>query len=295
MDDYDDDPPPPVPTFSEGSTTGRRGANSKAAASRASALKSAISIASKASAIISSSSQQSSRSSIKLSSTNAQVSNINKEKSTVPKIPFKPPLPRPILIPTPEVKPHSIEPIIPVKPIPRPQPRYVPEIKPLNQQASSILTSINKYIHEPLLPQSHVVIPDKPQVSTAMTSILNYRNQPPVNLPNNYAATIQKARSSKKEMLALVELPVNLPPKKYNSVNFIKHSTLVEDIPFTKSLLDQLASNLKSLVNSTNKLDILDEFDNYQINLRISTEEPIHKRAFEEALRNKRVYLTSDA
>ena len=159
-------------------------------------------------------------------------------------------------------------------------------------------TSINKYIHEPLshdLPQPPVAIPDKPQISSAMASIINYKNQPSVNLPSNYGATIQKARSRKQEMLALIELPVKVSVKKYKPVNFIKHLTLIEDIPPNKSLLDQLASNLVRLVNSTNKLDILDEFDNYQIKLRISTEEPLHKRAFEEALTNKRVYLTSDA
>lgn len=297
MDDYDDEPPPPVPTFSEGSTTGRRGANSRAAASRASALKSAISIASKASAIISSSSQHASSSSIKLSN---NPSNTNRERSTLSKVPYKPPLqPRPILIPTPEIKPPTFEPKINtlLKTIPIQQPRYVPGINKLPQQQSSILASINKYIHEPLsynTVQPPLDIPVKPQVFGAMASILNYRNQPPVNLPNNYGATIQKARSRKQDMLALIELPVKLPVKKYKSVNFIKHFTSIEDIPVNQSLLEQLSSSLLRVVNSANKSDILNEFDNYQINLRISNEEPIHKKAFEEALINKRVYLTSD-
>jgi hypothetical protein len=59
MGDYDYyEEPQPVPTFSDGSTSGGRGANSRALAGRASASKSAVSAASRASAIMTASIQQ---------------------------------------------------------------------------------------------------------------------------------------------------------------------------------------------------------------------------------------------
>jgi len=40
---------------------------------------------------------------------------------------------------------------------------------------------------------------------------------------------------------------------------------------------------------------LLDEFNKYQIGLRISIEQPCHKNAVQEALATKALYLTSDA
>jgi hypothetical protein len=109
-----------------------------------------------------------------------------------------------------------------------------------------------------------------------------------------YKDAVILAGSKKQERLASLEPS---PPEQrtlYDPIKYIRHTTDSSARSIDKTALDQLAYNLSSVLRNTDKTLILDEFNKYQINARILIEEPLHKTAFQQALANKRTYLTSD-
>lgn len=279
MDDYDyDDETPSVPTFSEGSVARRRGAISRAAASRAFASKSAISIASKASAIISASIQTTSTTSIKPSN---HIHN-NQHRTIALNTPFKnipqfnPPVQK-NLAPHIDFKFPKIN-----NPIPLSQPRTPPQL-PENPK-SDLMLSINNFIQERYTPKSN-----KNEI------IYNITEELLAKLEETYRTAIEKARSRKLELLSTMEPLITELRPRYKPVKYIVYNTLTEGISINKEALEKLIDNLRTSLSLTDKVSVLDDIDKYNISLRISNEEPNHNKAFQQALINKALYLTSDA
>jgi hypothetical protein len=265
MDDYDDEQPS-VPTFSEGSIAGRRGANSRAAASRAFASKSAISIASKASAIIAASIQNTPATIIKQSN---HIHNNQHRTAALNTHNFNPFVQAAI--------PNSIDIKFPkiTNPIPLGQPQ-LPE-----NPKSDIMSSINNFIEETTTDTS---IKTEVHRNTLMEETLR--------LEEIYRRAIQSAHHRKLELLAMIQ-PLSL--QEPEGSNPVKYNALTENISINQDPLGELIDNLRTSITLITKEDVLDHIEKYQISLRISIEEPIHKKAFEEALINKTAYLTSDA
>jgi hypothetical protein len=275
MDDYDyDDEKPSVPTFSEGSIAGRRGAISRATASRASASKSAISIASKASAIIAASIQTTQTISINPSShihnNQHRTIALNTPLKNIPQ--FNPPV-----APQNDFKFHKI-----TNPIPLSQPRIPPQL-PENPKPNLML-SINNFIQERYTPKSN-----KNEI------IYNIPEELLIKLEETYRTAIKKARDRKLELLSTMDPLIMQAQPLCKPVKYIVYNTLTEDTSINKEALEKLIDNLRSSFSLTDKVTILDDLDKYQISMRISIEEPNHKRAFQRALINKALYLTSDA
>lgn len=267
MDDDYDDERPNVPTFSEGSQPLRRGVNSRAAASRASASRSAISIASKASSIIAASIQNSHTTIIKQS--NHIHSNQHRTAALNTNIfnPFvQPPITKSTGIKFPQI----------TNPIHLGQPPQLPETP-----KSDIILSMNNFIQE-----RNTVKLIKPEFDHD-TSI-----EESIRLEEIYRIAIQVAHYRKLELLAIIQPLTPQEPALYNPV---KYNTLTEDASINQEPLEELIDNLRTSVNLIDKEGILDNIEKYQNSLRISIEEPIHKKAFQQALINKTVYLTSDA
>jgi hypothetical protein len=267
MDDYDDEQPS-VPTFSEGSISGRRGANSRAAASRAFASKSAISIASKASAIIAASIQNSSTTIIKQPTRTL----INQHQ-------------------TPALNTRQFNPIqhlgVPqnsgvkfpqiTNPIPLSQPHIVSQLA--ETPKLDIMSSINNFIEERT-------------TSISSKKELDYNNS--IEEKVRYRNAIHVARRRKLQLLPKTEPLIIKERSQYKPVKYILHKSLIGDTDINHEVSEEFIDNLRTSVATMNKEAILDHINKYQISLRISIEEPIHKRAFQDALINKTAYLTSD-
>ena len=254
MGDYDYyEEPQPVPTFSDGSTSGGRGANSRAAASRASASKSAVSAASRASAIMAASIQQLPKNSI---ITSNGIRNLQ--------------------------QPHG--PAI-----------NMAAVKAAQKRSEDILRTVKP--PEPIIIKQPVNVVANIPVSTTILKPLNTdtinRNvaKSEVYTSDIYKEAVDLAYIRKQDLLLSLETPPLIQQRKYGPVKYTTYEAS-EDPVINKAVLEKLMYNISRL--QVNK-DFLDEFNKYQSELRISIEEPIHKNAFQQALTNKSVYLTSDA
>ena len=267
MDDYDDEQLS-VPTFSEGSMAGRRGANSRAAASRAFASKSAISIASKASAIIAASIQNTPTTIIRQPTrvliNQHQTAALNSNQFN--------PIVQPGLFQNNDLKFPQI-----TNPIPLSQPHTFPQIT--EPPKLNIMSSINNFIGER-------------NTSTTNIKELEYNNSIEEKLA--YRNAVEVAHHRKLELLANREPLIIKEPSQYKPVKYILYETLIEDTSTNNEFLEELKHNLITSLATIDKKTVLDHIEKYHISLRISIEEPIHKRAFQQALINKTAYLTSD-
>ena len=258
MGDYEYyEEPQPVPTFSDGSSSGGRAAKSKAAASRAVASKSALSAASRASAMMAASIQQLPKNSI-ITANGIRSTQINRPSINVAAVQAaqkradivmktaKPPEQLLIKLPAPDV------------------------IHKMPESTTIIQGESDKKIQE-----------DNIHSKTAILEL--------------YSLHVEEVRKKKQELL-LSFTPVTLEPKKsYYCTRDIRHKTLTEDRPVHQEALTVLSRRLSSLIGLSDKTAMLDEIDAYQTTLRISIEEPLHKAAIQNAHTNKQAYLTSDA
>jgi hypothetical protein len=103
------------------------------------------------------------------------------------------------------------------------------------------------------------------------------------------------ARSRKEELLSLISIQPNISisNKKYTTI-YITYDTLNNEIPVDQGALEELLTNISRLINTSNKLNILDEFNRYQKRSRFSIEHELHKSSIQKARMNKIRYLTSD-
>ena len=255
MGDYDYyEEPQPVPTFSDGSTSGGRGANSRAAASRASASKSAVSAASRASAIMAASIQQLSKNSI-ITSNGVR----SAQQSSGPGV-------------------------------------NMAAIKAAQRRSEEIMRTVKP--PEPIIIKQPInVVANIP----ASTTILKPLNTDAINrtvsksesyISDVYKEAVDQARLRKQELVSSLQ-PSPSIEQKYGPVKYIRYDE-TDDIP-NNAALEKLAYNISRLQANKDKTLLLDEFNKCQADLRISIEQPIHKNAFQKALTNKALYLTSDA
>ena len=259
MDEYYEEPEP-TPTFSGGSS-GRRGDNVKAAASRVIASRKAISTASRALAVSNSSIQELSKKTIITSSDRPLNTNVNKNSASIKRIMniqkqfthLKPPPP---IIPEPP-KPSSINP----------------------QQTAQALRPLE---YTPTQP--------KPQPKPQPTKII-----PVIKKDKEYNDIVENTLAKKKELLKTVQvkkIPKTLSyiiPSYKNTID-IKQNTYSDD-NLLKILSDNLTDILKSPENS--KM-IIGEYANYQNKLRKLSEVSHHKDMIELSQTEKRKYFTSD-
>jgi len=257
MDEYDYDEPQQIPTFSDGSRTGNRSANSRASASRISASKSAIATASRASAILSASIKQIPKN-ITITSNGihpnihmpkVNESSINAAKKRSEHVLKTVKLPEKIFIINPEYKNLG---------------------NPLEKN-TILKTSVN--IEDNINP-----IKEIPSVISEIDSNI-----------------VTIARSRKEELLSLISIQPNIciSNKKYTTI-YITYDTLNNEIPVDQGALEELLTNISRLINTSNKLNILDEFNRYQKRSRFSIEHELHKSSIQKARMNKIRYLTSD-
>lgn len=281
MDDYAyDDAPPPMPTFSEGSH-GPRGANSKASASRASASKSAVSAASRASAIMAASIEKLPKGAIVTSN------------GIISKKPSAPPVNKSII----EAAQRRANEVL------------KKSTQAITQQQNAAATNSvpthypNSNI--PIIPNFQQVIPTFPQQPAKMNMYskaegFELDKPKPVKVntivseqhKNIVTATLNK----KKELLKTADIITIRPVKKYKNVDSKLINIVLPELPDNTELILKLRNNLSMhITNSSDNQAILDEYNNYLRDLRISTEHLTHKEAIKIALANKDVYLTSDA
>lgn len=256
MGDYDYyEEPQPVPTFSDGSTSGGRGANFRAAASRASASKSAVSAASRASAMIAASIQQLPKNSI---ITSNGIRNI-----------------------------QSSGPAVNMAAVRAAQKRSEDILKTVKPPEPLIIRQPIEFVAK--IPSSTVILETANPATT-----LNKVSSSSKFTSDIYDAAVKVARTRKEELLTSVE-PTIQTKKIYAPIKYIRHTGLIEEQSINKGALDELASNLSTLLRSNDKVSILEEFNKYQTKLRISIEEPYYKNAIQQFRLNKQTYLTSDA
>lgn len=275
MDDDYDNERPHVPTFSEGSQSLKRGANSRAAASRASASKSAISIASKASSIIAASIQ------------NATITTTIKPPNRIFNNQH-----RTAALNTPQFNPiihqhidDKIPKITNPIPLPRslPQQHIIPQSPENTKLQTPLMSSMNDFIRE-----RGISVSNKKELDH------NTSTDETIRLEEVYRTAIQLARYRKMELLSETEPLIEKCVTRYKPVKYVIHNTLTEDSSINEEHLKELMDTIRKSLTLTDKRGVLDSIEKYQIATRIFNEEPSHKRAFQQALINKRVYLTSD-
>lgn len=290
MDDYYDEPPPPVPTFSEGSH-GPRGAGSKAAASRASASKSAVSAASRASAIMAASIQQLPKNSIITSNgirdkqqatptvNKAAIEAIQKKLNSLTK---NINTPKPPEMPPTQINTHGH----------RVPPHFNPQIVPrFNQLPPNYLLPQNslrklqeQVRYRPPSPpwQSYVEEEPKKQIIRAVSE--------------PHKVIVRNTLKKKEEMLKEFTPRPNRETKKYGPVKYITIKPAVIEPPIVNEQLNTLRETLATVIQtSSNNQMILDAFKKYNNDVRISTEYSLHKNSIDTALTNKKAYFVSDA
>jgi hypothetical protein len=103
------------------------------------------------------------------------------------------------------------------------------------------------------------------------------------------------AALTKKKLL--LEAYVSTPHKAFKNnkrVTLIQTKT-TDNIEIDTSLLSILSVNLSNIINmGSHNQKLIDEFNTYNLRMRISREETIHKMALENARNNKKAYFTSD-
>jgi len=257
MGDYEYyEEPAPVPTFSDGSTSGGRGANSRAAASRAVASKSAVSAASRASAMMAASIQQLPKNSIITS---------NGIRSLQP---VKPAVNKNVL----QAAQKRAENIM--KNVKPPEPMMI-KLTPIEVVAK--------------IPASTTIL-ESAKTDVVAKNITKFQTVS----SDEHMEIVKTARQKKEELLVSFQAPVKTSMPRYRPVKMIRHKTIT-DTPVNQDALQQLSDGLLLALRSSDKTAILDEFTKYQGSLRISIEQPSHKEAVQKSRDNKTVYFTSDA
>jgi hypothetical protein len=264
MDDYDDyDEPVPRPTFSEGSH-GRRGDNIKANASRIHASKSAISAASRASAISAASIQQLSKNTVITSSGIRQQASssytVNKSQ-----------------IQAAQMRANKV----------------IQSVQAVQVQSVQTKTPIINHTPQPINSvETAQVIKHRPVIEPRVEVSQVYIE--PVNKYSElYDTIVKEARSKKEELLAFYTEPYR-SIYLHRSVQYRKLTLDIEEYPIDKNALDKLCINIKKHLETSNSIQVLDEFKRYEDSLRISQETLLHKSAIEKALQIKNMYFASD-
>ena len=226
MSDYDYyEEPQPVPTFSDGSTSGGRGANSRAAASRASASKSAVSAASRASAIMAASIQQLPKNSIITSNGIRSV-----QQSSGPGV---------NMAAIKAAQRRSEEIMRTVKP---------PEPIVLIKQPVNVVANI---------PTSTTIL--KPLTTDAINRTVSKSD---TYVSDIYKAAVDLARTRKEELLSSVEHSPLIQQKKYGQVNYTTYQAS-DDIPINNAVLEKLAYNVSRLQANKDFLDEFNKSQSY--------------------------------
>jgi hypothetical protein len=269
MDEYDYDEPQQIPTFSDSSRTGSRSANSRASASRISASKSAIATASRASAILSASIHQIPKN-ITITSNgihpNIHMPKVNESSINAAK----------------KRSEHVL------KTVKLPEKIFIinPEYKNLGNPLEK-----NTILKTNIKEASNV----KEVTSVNIEDNINPIKEIPSVISEIHSNIVTIARSRKEELLSLISIQPNISisNKKYTTI-YITYDTLNNEIPVDQGALEELLTNISRLINTSNKLNILDEFNRYQKRSRFSIEHELHKSSIQKARMNKIRYLTSD-
>ncbi|NDB84084.1 MAG: hypothetical protein EB127_15410, partial [Alphaproteobacteria bacterium] len=252
-----------------------RSANSRASASRISASKSAIATASRASAILSASIQQIPKN-ITIASNGihpnihmpkVNVSSINAAKKRSEHVLKTVKLPEKIFIINPEYK--NVDNPLEKNTI----------LKPNIKEANNVKETSNV----------------KEVTSVNIEDNINPIKEIPSVISEIHSNIVNTARSRKEELLSLISIQPNISisNKKYTTI-YITYDTLNNEIPVDQDALEELVTNISRLINTSNKLNILDEFNRYQKRSRFSIEHELHKSSIQKARMNKIRYLTSD-
>lgn len=260
-DDYDDyDERPPVPTFSDGSYT-NKGAKSSATASRMSASKNSLAVASRASATMLASMQQ-----LK----NSHVQMVNSRGPVAPK-----PALNHLAIQAAEKRERQM----------------LQHIKQPSLENIAINTIISEIKFNYKTPTDIYTPPEYTYVEPEPYQPIEVKL---AHISEIYRDSISNARSKKTILLETYELISPKIIKKNIQVKLVKTSSPQQQ-EVDQALISLLSVNLSNILSmESHNEELLNELNRHKLRVRISLEEPLYKRAVDNARINKNTYFTSD-
>lgn len=171
-------------------------------------------------------------------------------------------------------------------------------IRAAERRAQHIVNSIQQYETQQALikPQEIIKEVDVCQPIYVQPQPIIIKEEIKLQPSDIYREIVNITFNRKKLLLEAYQPKPIIIIKKYPTPKLVKCNTSINSV-VNKELLSILSQNLSNILKSEtdNSEEILNEINRHLSRQRISVEEPLHKCAIDNALKNKASYFTSDA